>query len=122
MIAAVVITVLFMLVVTVALAGGLRRVVRDESEVERRLRAPDTHTVSFAVPNGVDAAHMRTALQRAGFASCVSNAGPSECLLVECSEHERERVRHVIESVHESAYDGSVLDLSPVVFEDEKAI
>jgi hypothetical protein len=120
MIAAVVITFLVLLVVTIALAGGMRRLVRDESEVERRLRAPDTHTISYAVPNGVDPADLRTALSRAGFATCVSSAGTRECLLVECAESDRARLRQVIESVHELAYDGSDLVLRPVVFEDER--
>ena len=40
MIAAAVIIVLALVIVTVVIAGALRRVVRDEADVERRLRAP----------------------------------------------------------------------------------
>jgi hypothetical protein len=120
MIAAAVLIVLVLLVVTVAVAAGLRRLVRDESEVERRLRAPDTHTIAYAVPNGVDPADVRTALARAGFSSAMSRAGVPECLVIGCAEGERARVREVIERVHETAYDGADLDLRPVVFEDER--
>jgi hypothetical protein len=120
MIAAVVITVLVLLVITVAVAGGLRRLVRDEAELERRLRAPETHTISYAVPNGVDPADVRAALLRAGYASCMSVGGGRECLLADCPEGERTRLRQVIASVHETAYDGTDLDLRPVVFEDER--
>ena len=120
MIAAAILIVLLVLVVTIAVAGGLRRLVRDESEVERRLQAPETPTLSYAVPNGVDPADLRTALLIAGFSSTMSTARTSECLVIGCSEGDRARVRDVIERVHETAYDGSDLVLRPVVFEDER--
>ena len=93
---------------------------RDESDVERRLQAPETPTVSYAVPNGVDPADLRTALLRAGFSSTMSSAGTRQSLLIGCSKGDRARVREVIEGVHETAYDGSDLVLRPVVFEDER--
>ena len=120
MIAAAILIVLLVLVVTIAVAGGLRRLVRDESEVERRLQAPETPTISYAVPNGVDPADLRTALLIAGFSSAMSTARTSECLVIGCSAGDRARVRDVIERVHETAYDGSDLVLRPVVFEDER--
>ena len=61
MIAAAVIIVLALVIVTVVIAGALRRVVRDEADVERRLRAPDAHTIPYAVPNGVDPGDLRGA-------------------------------------------------------------
>jgi hypothetical protein len=118
MFAAAVIFVLVLLAGLV-LAGALRRLVRDESDVERRLRAPESHTISYAVPNGVDPADLRTALQRHGFTTIASSTGARQSLLVECAEADRPRVREVIGNVHETAYDGSELDLHPVVFEDE---
>ena len=120
MIAAAILIVVLVLVVTIAVAGGLRRLVRDESEVERRLRAPETPTISYAVPHGVDPADLRTALLRAGFSSATSTAGTRQCLIIGCSKGDRARVREVIEGVHETAYDGSDLVLRPVVFEDER--
>ena len=41
---------------------------------------------------------------------------------MECSESDRERVRELIGNVHETSYDGSTLDLHPVVFEDERQV
>jgi hypothetical protein len=108
------------LLVTVVIAGALRRLVRDEADVERRLRAPDAHTVSYIVPNGVDPGDLRGAVLRGGFSSTVATADTHACLLVECGEGARDRIRRLIEGVHETAYDGSELDLHPVVFEDER--
>jgi hypothetical protein len=120
MIAAAILIVLLVLVVTIAVAGGLRRLVRDESELEQRLLAPETPTVSYAIPHGVDPADLRTALLRAGFSSTTSSAGTRQCLIIGCSKGDRAKVREVIEGVHETAYDGSDLVLRPVVFEDER--
>ena len=120
MIAAAVLIILLVLVLTVALAGGLRRLVRDESDVERRLGAPDTHTISYAIPNGVDPGDIRVAVARRGFTGIAVTAGTRQCLKVECAEGDRARLRQVIESAHERAYDGTELDLHPVIFEDEK--
>jgi hypothetical protein len=120
MIAAAFLIVLIVLVATVAVAGGLRRVVRDEAAVERRLLAPGTPTMRYAVPAGVDAANLRAAVARAGFTAIVGTTDTRQCLQVECSEGDRARLRRQIEDAHESAYDGTELDLRPVVFEDEK--
>ncbi len=119
MIAGIVIVVLVVLVVTFAVAGGLRRLVREESDVERRLRSPDVHTVTYAVPNGVDPGDLRVAVARAGFTGIVVTGGTAQCLRVECASADRARLRRVIENAHERAYDGTELDLHPVVFEDE---
>jgi hypothetical protein len=108
------------LLVGLLVAGVLRRLVRDESDVERRLGAPGSHTVAYLVPNGVDSADLRAALQLNGFTSITSDSGAHHCLIVECAEGDRAGVRRVIESVHETAYDGRELDLHPVLFEDEK--
>jgi hypothetical protein len=121
MITAAVLIVLLLLVVTVAVAGGLRRLVRDESDVERRLRSPATHTLLYAVPDGVDAGDLRVAVARGGFTAIVVTADTRHCLAVECAEADRARLRGAIESAHESAYDGTELDLRPVIFEDEKS-
>jgi hypothetical protein len=119
MVAAAIIVIAIIVLGTVAFAWGLRRVVRDESVVENRLRAPNAHTVSYALPNGVDPGAFRVAVTRGGFTSIVATSGTRECLLVECEDGDRARLRHLIEDIHETAYDGSDLDLHPVVFEDE---
>ncbi len=115
MIAAIIIVLLVATVVTVVTAGALRRVVQDEAEAERRIEASEGH-VLYEVPNGVDPGEVRVALTRAGF-PC---AGSGYDLVVKCDQGERERLRHVIANLHETAYDGSALVLGPVVFEDEK--
>jgi hypothetical protein len=120
MFAVAVIIVLVVLVGTIVIAGALRRVVRDEAEVERRLRAPGAQTISYAVPNGVDPADLRIAASRGGFTSIVTIRDERECLLVECEEGDRARLRQLIGDTHEMAYDGTELDLHPVVFEDER--
>lgn len=120
MIAAAVIIVLALLVGSVVIGGALRRLVRDEADVERRLRTPDAHTLSYAVPNGVDPGDLRVAATRGGFTSVMATSGTRECLLVECEEGDRGRLRRLIEDVHKTAYDGSELDLHPVAFEDER--
>jgi len=120
MIAAAFLVILILLVITVAVAGGLRRMVRDESDVESRLRAPDARTLAYAVPNGVDPGDLRAALALGGFTGVLATTGTRQCLLVQCGDADRARVRQVIENAHEPAYDGSELDLHPVVFEDER--
>jgi hypothetical protein len=111
--------ILGLLVATVLIAGALRRVVRDESALETRLRATDTPAVSFVVPEGVDPADLRAALGRGGFDCVVATSGTHQCLHVQCHEADRARVRRLLEEAHDASYDGTELDLHPVVFEDE---
>lgn len=120
MVAAAAILVAIVLVVSIAVALGLRRWVADESRTEARLRAPQAHTVSYAVPHGVDPAMVMGTLAQAGFTSVIDRTRNLQCLLVECSAEDRAQVRHVIESVHANAYDGSELPFDHVVFEDER--
>jgi hypothetical protein len=120
MIAAAIIVTLVLLVGTVAVALGLRSMVRDESDVESRVRAPNAHTLAYAVPNGVDPADLRVAVALGGFTGVMASTGTRQCLLIECEAADRARLRHVIENAHEPAYDGGELDLHPVVFEDER--
>jgi hypothetical protein len=120
MVAAAIIVTVLILLGTVVVAGGLRRLVRDESAVEGRLRAPDAHIVSYAVPNGVDPAGFRGALAQGGFAVIERTSGTRESLVVECGEADRARLRRVLEGARETAYDGSGPGSAPVVFEDER--
>jgi len=59
MIAATIIIILPVLISIALIAGIVRRLVRDEADVERRLRAPDAHTIPYALPNGVDPGQFR---------------------------------------------------------------
>lgn len=116
--------VVFLLVVVVVGGIGinlyLRSWVRDESRREAHLRDPSTHTVDYAIPNGVDPVTVESALALAGLTSGVDRIGMVECVRIECTESQREQVRGVIEAIPMTAYDGSPLPSGHVVFEDER--
>lgn len=116
--------VVFVLVVVVVGGVGinlyLRSWVRDEAQREAHLRDPDTHTVAYAIPNGVDPVTVESALALAGLNSGVDRIGMVECLRIECTEAQREQVRSVIEAIPMNAYDGTPLPAGHVVFEDER--
>jgi hypothetical protein len=120
MVAGAAILVGLILVVGVAIPLFLRSWGAEESRTEARMHDPRTHTVAFAIPSGVDPVVLRLAVGRAGFASVLDRVGDAECLLVECSELERARLRSVIEAVHLGDYDGTELVRGRVVFEDER--
>ncbi len=113
------------LVVVVLVAGALaavalRRFVLDDAATEKRLRAIGAHTVSLAVPDGIDVADLRAAASRGGFVSTVTDADAHQCLLVQCEESDRTRLRHLLEQAHDAAYHGAEPHLGPVVFDDER--
>lgn len=120
MVAAAAILVVIILVVSVAIPVFLRSWVAEESRTDARLHDPRTHTVAYAIPNGIDPVVVRLALTKAGFTSVIDRVGDVECLRVECDESERARVRSVIEAIHVSEYDGSELKFGHVVFEEER--
>lgn len=120
MVAAAAILVVVVLVLGIAIPLLLRSWGMEESRVEARLHDPEVHTVAFAVPNGVDPAVFRMTLTRAGFTSAIDRVGDVECLVVECNESDRARLRSVIEDVHLSGDGGSDLPVGHVVFEDER--
>ena len=91
--AAIAILVLFVLVVSVAIPMLLRSWGADASRTEARLHDPRTHTVAFAIPNGIDPVVVKLALTNAGFTSVIDRVGDVECLLVECDESARAGVR-----------------------------
>lgn len=105
---------------SIAISLFLRNWVREESRREAHLRDPHTHTVAFAIPNGVDPVTAESALALAGFNSGHERIGMVECVRIECDESQRDRVRSVLEGVLTTAYDRSVLPAGRVVFEDER--
>ena len=116
MLLAVILMMVVVLAVPAFLVLTLRRWGRGEEQVEERLRAPQTHKVSYLVPEGEDPAVLRGALARAGFVTAMDTSG-DERLFVECEETERHRVREVIEEVER----GSSSTAARVLFEDERA-
>ncbi len=105
---------------SIAISIYLRGWVRDESRREAHLRDPHTHTVDYAIPNGVDPVAPLTALAQAGFTAGVDRVGMVECIRVECHESQRDEVRRVLEGIQMNAYDGSPMQGGHVVFEDER--
>jgi len=120
MIPAAAILIVLVLVITFAVAAGLRGWVFGEARTEAQLHAPATHTVSYALPTGVDPAVVRGALTSAGFTSAVDAAGTHQSLLIECAAADRDRLRSVIASAPETISGGSELTLHRVLFEDER--
>jgi len=108
------------LVVGAVVAVVLRRVVLDDAANEQHLHTAGVHTVSFAVPNGVDAADLRAAASRGGFVSTVADSDTQQRLLVECEDSDRARLRRVLQEAHDAASHGAELHLDPVVFDDER--
>jgi hypothetical protein len=115
-----------LLLLVVVVMGGiginlyLRSWVREESRREAHLEDPATHTVAYAIPNGLDPVTVESALARAGLTSGVGRVGMVECVRIECNDSQREQVRGVLEGMAISAYDGSPLQARRVVFEDER--
>jgi hypothetical protein len=105
---------------TIAINLFLRNWVRKESRREGHLMDPHTHTIAFAIPTGVDPVNAESALAAAGFNCGHSRVGDVECVLIECDEWQRDRVRTILEGVLTTEYDGSLLPAGHVVFEDER--
>ena len=120
MIAAAAILSVLALVVIIAIALSLRALVEDEKRTESQLRDPQTPTVTYAIPNGIDPVVFAVALKKSGYPSVVTDVGVAQGLRVRCDTGGRERLRRVIEAVVVNGYDGSALKVDHVVFEDER--
>lgn len=120
MVTAAVIVLVLVLIASAGVMYLVRGMLTQEERVEEHMHDPHTHTITYAIPNGVDPVVVKVALSTAGFTSVVDRTGNTECLLVEAEESERAQVRSTIEGVHMTAYDGSSLKLGHVVFEDER--
>ena len=105
--------------ISIAIALFLRSWVLTESKTEKRLHDPRTHTIAFAIPNGVDPVVFAVAVRKAGFASVTDRVGNAECILVECPESERAHLRTLLEAVQAPHDDGSPARAGHIVFEDE---
>ena len=120
MVAALAIVVGTVLIGSIALAVFLRSYGRSRARIEARVLDPNTPTVAFAIPHGVDPLVFQVGLTHAGFTSVVGRVGDAECVIVECGPSGRTAVRGVLEAAHANAYDGTELKLDHVVFEDER--
>ena len=120
MVAAIVFLLIVVVIGGIAINLYLRSYVREESRREAHLTDPDTHTVAYAIPNGVDPATILSALARAGLTSGVDRVGMVHCVRVECNDSQREKARGVLEGIRMNVYDGSQFQAGHVVFEDER--
>ncbi|GAB3016490.1 hypothetical protein GCM10011376_03950 [Nocardioides flavus (ex Wang et al. 2016)] len=120
MAAAIVLLVVVVVGGTIAINLYLRGWVREESQREAHLRDPNTHTLAFAIPTGVDPVRPETALALAGFNSGHDRVGMVECIRIEADDSQRDRVRGILDDVFRTEYDSSVLPSGHVVFEDER--
>jgi hypothetical protein len=100
-------------VVPALIVLALRQWGQQDTQTETRLRSPDVHTLSYVVPSGQDPAPLRAALSHAHFTSVTGRGDAGHCLIVECGEAERGKVREIIEQ--------TLLDSRQVHFQDEPA-
>jgi hypothetical protein len=106
----------------IVVVGGLlwlRAWVLDEAKVEKRLRAPETHTLDYEIPPGRDPAPLKAALAEAHFTAITRTGGGTERLTIACEEWDRSRVRAVLERVHAAGAAGPDEYLGQVRFTDE---
>ncbi len=120
MAAAILLLLFVMLIAGIGINLYLRTWVREESRREAHLRDPDTHTIAYAIPNGVDPATIESALARADLISGVDRVGMVHCVRIECNDSQREKARGVLEGIRMNVYDGSQFQAGHVVFEDER--
>ena len=113
----IVFTVLLVLGVAVALA--MRSWVREEARMEALIESPETHTVSYAVPDGQDPAILAAALHQAGFTARAHLEGGFEVLRIACNEQQRAQVRSVIEHVDRTGFEGVPMHIGHARFVDE---
>lgn len=118
MIAIVGILFLVVVVAVVLVMGGVRRWVLDEGATEALLSDPETHTLSYLVPNGQDPVALITALAHANFTTVTDTHGGIERILVACEETDRAQVRQVLEEASTAAASGTRMT-DHVRFEDE---
>lgn len=107
------------LIIVLGVMLGLRTWVLDEAKVEKRLSAPETHTLEYEVPIGRDPVPLKAALARAHFTAITRTEGGTERLTIACEEQDRSHVRDVLEHVHGASATGPDEYLGHVRFTDE---
>jgi hypothetical protein len=108
-------------VLSLVVAFGLRRLVFDLDETDRRLHQPDARIVAYALPEGQDPAVLTAALERAGYVAVTEEQRGHTHLLVACPEEsDRSVIRSVIEGVHTTSFDGVAIDVGHIRFDDER--
>ena len=121
MIALVGILFLVVLVAGMLVLRGARSWVLDAAATEARLMDPETHTLSYLVPNGRDPADLMSALAHARFTTATDTHGGIERLLIACEETDRAQVRRVLEDANRTSSGGTRVS-AQVIFQDEPEI
>lgn len=114
------------LVALVALGALVVYVLRQQSiereRVDVELHDGHTATLKYSVPTGQDPAVILAALERAGYTAVVDPHGAHQTVLIGCPEgveHERSKVRALIETAGVSALQDGAPVQAPVRFLDE---
>jgi hypothetical protein len=102
-----------LVVVPALVVLALRQWGQQDVQIETRLRSPGTHTLTYVVPDGQDPAPLRSALGHEHFSTVLGRGESGHCLIVECDERDRDRIRQVIEK--------TLLESRQVLFQDEPA-
>lgn len=89
----------------------------NEQALDAHLHDPDTPTVRWSVPEGVDPAVVAGVLVATGFPAVLETDAGSSWLRIECRADEHDAVREVIEKVYLEEY-APALRLPPVTFRD----
>lgn len=115
------------LVALVALGALVVYVLRQQSiereQVDAQLHDGHTPTLQYSVPTGQDPVVILAALESAGYTAVVDPHGAHQTVIVGCpegTEHERNRVRTVIESAGVSALQDGAPVHAEVRFRDEE--
>ena len=116
-------TLLLVVLVGVALAVAVKRWADERAIRVDQLALSPFETLEYVVPPGQDPALVLAALEGAGYQTAPDPAAGSRLIHIECRfgrDHERARVREVIESSAVATIDdGTTQGPPPVVFVDE---
>jgi len=116
-------TLLLVVLVGVALTLALKRWADDRAIRDDQLALSPFETLEYVVPPGQDPALVLEALESAGYQTAPDPAAGSRLIHIECRfgrDHERARVREVIESSAVATLDDGTTEGPPrVLFVDE---
>ena len=117
--------VVFWVVIGLLLLGAVAFVfsvlIRPEQDQEEVVHQHGLHTLTYLVPTGQDPAELVAALHQAGFTAVAELRHGYEVLEVVChDEHDRGRVREVLEHAHRSGFDSPENPVGAISFEDER--
>jgi hypothetical protein len=118
-------TIAFWAVVGLLLLGAVAFLfsvlIRPEHDQEEVVHQHGLLTLTYLVPTGQDPAELIAALHQAGFTAVAELRHGYEVLEVAChDEHDRDRVREILEHAHRSGFDSPENPVGAISFEDER--